>query len=51
MAAGGYAERVGLFPDHSFLSSTSSNWSPLVYVYDESQDMNLLWSKALQISL
>ena len=51
MAAGGYARYTGLFPVHSILlSSTSSNYAPLVSVYDESQDMNLLWSKALQIS-
>ena len=51
VAAGGRANNVGLFPGHSILlSSTSSNYAPLVSVYDESQDMNLLWSKALQIS-
>ena len=49
-AAGGDVRRVSIFPSHTTISSGSANLAPLVSVYDDSQDMSLLWSKALQIS-
>ena len=48
VAAGGEAKSVDLFPSHSFISSTSTSSGPFISVYDESNNMNLLWSKAFE---
>ena len=38
-----------MFASNPLLSTTSTNWVPQMCMYDESNDMTLLWSKTFEI--
>lgn len=50
VAVGGDVKVVSMFPENKLIDGVNKYWVPLISLYDESDHMNLIWSKTFSLA-